>query len=262
MAEILETWATTEMARFCLVLARITGVVVALPLAWTFAPVRIRVAFALTMTFLMHGALPKGPTAVGELGMLALSLFSEVGIGLSVGFVARLSLAIAEIAADAVAPAMGLAAAQMFDPTLGGQGTVLTKLLRYIALVVALTTGFHHIVIRALFESFRVIPAGALQNPGALAEDVQSMVAETLVSGVTLAMPFLAVLIIAQVGLAFVARAAPQMQIFSVGFAVTLGVGALLWITFAPDVIFQLAFQTERVSVHLEQILSRMGDPP
>jgi flagellar biosynthesis protein FliR len=260
MNDLFQAWATTETARFGLVLARLTGLMVALPLTWSFAPVRVRAGFALLVAFLLHGALPKGELPLSQVSALFLSLLSELGVGLTLGFIARLSLAIAEMAADAVAPAMGLAAAQMFDPSLGGQGTVLTKLLRYVAIVVALTTGFHHIVLGALFRSFEVLPLGTLVNPGALAENIEAMVAETLVSGVTLAMPFLAVLLIAQVALAFVARAAPQMQIFSVGFAVTLGVGSALWITFAPDVVEQLAFQTERLQVHLEQILSLLGE--
>jgi flagellar biosynthesis protein FliR len=255
MESLIEAWATAEMARFCLVLARLSGVIVALPLTWSFAPVRVRGAFAICIAFLLQGGAPKDNLPLFELGQLLLALLSEVGLGLTLGFVARLSLAIAEIAADSVAPAMGLAAAQMFDPSLGGQGTVLTKLLRYVAILVALSTGFHHIVLRALNRSFELIHPGTLVNPARFTPAVSTFVSETLVSGVALALPFLAVLLIAQVALAFVARAAPQMQIFSVGFAVTLGVGTVLWLTFSPDVVQQLAHQTEELTRHLDQLL-------
>jgi flagellar biosynthesis protein FliR len=262
MTGALETWAAAEMAQFCLILARVSGVLVALPLTWSFAPVRIRAAFALIVAFVLKGALQDQTVHLEQTGALVLALLSELAFGLTLGFVARLSLAIAEIAADAIAPAMGIAAAQMFDPTLGGQGTVLTKLLRYVAIAVALATGFHHIVLRALLRSFEVLKLGTLHNPNEFTEYVATLVSETLVSGVALALPFLAVLLIAQVALAFVARAAPQMQIFSVGFAVTLGVGTALWLTFAPDFVEALAAQTERVQGHLEQLLAQSEVTP
>jgi flagellar biosynthesis protein FliR len=252
---LIEAWATAEMARFCLVLARLSGVIVALPLTWSFAPVRVRGAFALCIAFLLHNAAPKDALPLFDLGALLLTLVSEVALGLTLGFVARLSLAIAEIAADSIAPAMGLAAAQMFDQSLGGQGTVLTKLLRYVALLVALGTGFHHLVLRALHRSFEVIHPGTLVNPARFTGAISTFVAETLVSGVALALPFLAVLLIAQVALAFVARAAPQMQIFSVGFAVTLGVGTVLWLTFSPDLVQQLAHQTDELGRRFDLLL-------
>ena len=67
------------------------------------------------------------------------------------------------------------------------------------------------------------------------------MSSEVIVAGVQLALPFLAVLFVAQVGLAFIARSAPAMQIFSIGFAVTLCVGFILWIVFAADIIRELS---------------------
>jgi flagellar biosynthesis protein FliR len=262
MESLVEAWATAEVGRFCLVLARLTGVLVALPLTWSFAPARVRGAFAICLAFLLHNAAPKDVLPLFELSGLLLALLSEVALGLTLGFVARLSLAIAEIASDSVAPAMGLAAAQMFDPSLGGQGTVLTKVLRYVAILVALSTGLHHLVLRALHRSFEIIHPGTLVHPARFTGAISMFVAETLVSGVALALPFLAVLLIAQVALAFVARAAPQMQIFSVGFAVTLGVGTMLWITFAPDVVQQFAHQTEELNRRLDQLLVLGGGPP
>src|SRR5690606_38857202 len=130
--------------------------------------------------------------------------------------------------------------AQMFDPALGGQSSILTRIMRYIGTWVAIAVGLHHMLIGAVFHSFKALPPGTLVDLAALAPHMLHLTSEVLVAGVKLALPMMAVLFIAQVGLAFIARAAPAMQIFSVGFAVTLGVGFLLWIVFAPDVIREL----------------------
>lgn len=238
----LTTWLTHEAAVFGLEMVRIAGLLVAGPLAWTFLPTMGRAGLVFALAVLVHQ-----PTEALDLHALTplrflLSALVELAIGAAIGFVARLVLAVGEVAADAIAPIMGLGAAQMFDPTLGGQGTILTHLLRYFGIWAALCVGLHHLLLGALFKSFSSIPTGTLLNPGVLGIPLISMTAGVLESGVKLALPFIAVLFIVQVCLAFIARAAPAMQIFSIGFAVTLGIGFLLWVVFAPDLVRELIY--------------------
>lgn len=241
MGDAFENWMATQTELFLFLVTRLSGLVIAAPLSWTFAPIRIRAAFVLVTAFACHGALDGHRTLPGDVLGMGLGLVSEFAFGVALGFVARLVIAVGEVAADAIAPVMGLAGAQMFDPSLGGQGTVLTRLLRYLGLLVALLVGLHHTLLAALFQSFRVLPPGALVNPASLTRTISDLVVETIRIGVQLALPIMAILFIAQVGLAFVARAAPAMQIFAIGFAVTLGTGALLWVVFAPDIIARLS---------------------
>jgi len=262
MTSPLELWITSEAGSFGLELARMTGVIAAAPLAWTFAPVRVKAALIVVTTVVLHGPLHEKAVVPSHLTSMLLALVAEIALGLALGFCARLALAVGEIAADSIAPAMGLGAAQMFDPSLGGQGTVLSKLIRHVAILVALTTGLHHVLLGALFHSFRVVPPGTLFQASSLTPSIQTMVSETLLAGVTLALPFLAVLVITQLALAFVARAAPQVQIFSIGFAVTLGTGALLWVFFAPDVVVQLSTQTGALEHNIERLLSALEVRP
>lgn len=236
----LELWFAHQAAVFMLEATRLSGLLIAGPLAWTFAPVKIRAGLVLMMTYLIHS--PTRAADMQTLDPLAFLLCtgSEFGLGVSIGLVARLIIGVGEVAADAIAPIMGLGAAQMFDPTLGGSGTILTRLLRYMGTWIALAVGLHHMLLGAVFHSFGTIPPGTIVDVGALVPHLLRLTSEVLISGVKLALPLMAVLFVAQVGLAFIARAAPAMQIFSVGFAVTLGVGFLLWIVFAPDVVQQL----------------------
>ena len=236
----LAAWLGHETAVFCLEMVRLAGLLIAAPLAWSFMPMIARAGLVFFLALVVHQ-----PTEALDLHALSplsflLSGIVELGLGVSMGMVARLVLAVGEIAADSIAPIMGLGAAQAFDPALGAQGTVLTRIMRYLGTWVALGVGLHHLLLGAVLRSFHTIPTGSLLNPGLIAPRVITMTSEVLVSGVKLGLPFVAVLFIAQVGLAFIARAAPAMQIFSIGFAVTLGVGFVLWIVFAPDLIFEL----------------------
>lgn len=232
-----EAFLMQQSGAFLLETARLTGLVLAAPIGFQHLPVRIRGLFVLLVGLVVHDPTRAVDLRESSLLLLAAGLGSELCIGLALGFVGRLTIGIVEIAADSIAPVMGLSAAQMFDPSMGGQSTVLTKLARMIALSVALGLGLHRLFVAAVCGSFRSIPAGSLVYPGAIAEDLLALTTEMLSAGLRLALPFLAILFVAQVALAFVARAAPAMQLFSIGFAVTLGVGGMLWILFAPDLI-------------------------
>jgi len=234
-----ELWVAHELAVFMLESARVAGLIIAAPLAWMHLPLRVRGLLVLLLAFFIHGPAVAADMREESTLMLGLALGTEFAVGVSLGFVARLVLAVAEIAGDSIAPIMGLGAAQMFDPSLGGQATVLTKLLRYFGSLVALSCGLHHLLLAALFQSFRAIPAGSLVNPIALTPSIVMMVSEMIAAGVKLALPIVAILFISQVALAFVARAAPAMQIFSIGFGVTLGVGGLLFVLFASDILLE-----------------------
>lgn len=251
-----EALIRSEALSFGLEATRLSGLLIAAPLAWTFLPARARAGFVLILTFFLHGSIEKHRIASDNILILAGVASSEFLVGIALGLVARLVLAASEIAADTIAPTMGLSAAQILDPSLGGQGTVLTKLLRHFGILFALLAGLHHMLLAALFQSFAVFPVGSMLRPEVLTEDVIELVAGAISAGVQIALPILAILFIVQVALAFVARAAPAMQIFSIGFAVTLGTGALLWITFAPDLAIGLTELTRGAEQNLVRMLA------
>jgi len=254
----LEDWLAHQGAVFLLEATRIGAMMLAGPLSWSFMPMRARAGFVILLTVMIHA-----PTRAVDLHSLdpisfLLCTMSEFAIGASIGYIARLVLAVGELAADAVAPIMGLGAAQMFDPQLGGQGTILTRVLRYVGTWVGLAVGLHHLLLGAVFRSFSGMPTGTLVSPGVLAPKMIQLTSEVLVSGVQLALPMVAVLFVAQVGLAFIARAAPAMQIFAIGFAVTLGVGFLLWIVFAPDIVRELSYLRVWAEESLIQVIHQL----
>lgn len=84
------------------------------------------------------------------------------------------------------------------------------------------------------------------------------LVATAISSGIRIAIPVLALLFITQVALAFISRAAPAMQIFSVGFAVTLTVGAVALILILPDIGRELIVEMSYVGRQLEQVAAAM----
>ena len=121
--------------------------------------------------------------------------------------------------------------------------------------------GLHRVVIGAVIGSFRAVPAGSIHSISNLTELVMLLTNDAITTGIKLSIPILAVLLVTQVALAFVSRAAPAMQVFSIGFAVTTGVGALLLFLTLPDFGYDVAAEMSRAGERIEALVLSVRGP-
>lgn len=248
-------WLRPEIALAGLELGRISGVVAVSPIPWSNTPARVKVGLVLFLVLCVHG---QGAERMGEVpsaAWAATHVVTELIIGLSIGMIVRLSVVVAEIAGSAVALPMGFSAAQAFDPTMGSMDNVLTRLFRQLALLLALITGLHREMLGALLSSFRLVPVGSSAHIEATFPLFLELGAHVISVGIQLALPLLSVLLMANVALAFVARAAPTMQIFNVGFAVLLATGAAVLMISLPDLSRELAIGYDKNARYFERLL-------
>lgn len=257
----LEQLLQDEAARVVLEAVRISGMVLVAPLGFTQAPTRVKAGLVVLLTFAAHGQLGQAALAEQSAFDLAFGAVNELVFGIAIGLVPRLILSAVEVAGEQIAPMMGLGVAQIFDPSAHGHQNVITSLLRNLALLLGLLVGLHRVVIGAVIASFRALPVGSIGSTRGLTELVLELSGEALVTGVKLAIPLLAVLLVTQVALAFVSRAAPAMQVFSVGFAVTTGVGALLLILSLPDFGYDVAAEMSRAGERIEALVLAVQTP-
>ena len=251
----LDSLLRAEAGTFALETVRIAGVVIAAPLAWMSAPVRVRSALVVLLAFAAHAEGAGGLTP-RPWEQMAFGVGSEFMLGLGIGFVVRLFVAVAEMAADHIAPMMGIGAAQLFDPQTKSMQNVLATLLRNFAVLLGLVAGIHRVVLGGVLASFKVVPVGSLTNPALETPVILAMTSEALATGVRIAIPFIAILFMTQIALAFISRAAPAMQIFSIGFAVTLATGALVMILVLPDLGVELLAEVARSGGKIETLLT------
>jgi len=251
----LDALVRAQAGAFALETVRVAGVVIAAPLAWLSAPLRVRGALVLLVAFAAH-AEGAGTLSDRAPEQIAFSVGGEFMLGLGIGFVVRLFVAVAEMAAEYIAPMMGIGAAQLFDPQTKAMQNVLSSLLRNFAVLLGLLAGIHRVVLAGVLASFRAVPVGSLTNPALSTPVVLAMTSEALTSGVRIAIPFIAVLFMSQIALAFISRAAPAMQIFSVGFAVTMATGALVMVLVLPDLGYELLGEVSRSGAKIETLLT------
>lgn len=244
-----------QAGTFALETVRIAGVVIAAPLAWQPAPLRVKSGLVLLLAFAAHA---EGAAGLGQSSIerLAFSVGSEFMLGLGIGFVVRLFVAVAEMAADHIAPMMGIGAAQLFDPQTKSMQNVLSSVFRNFAVLLALIAGLHRVVLAGVLASFRAVPVGSMTNPALQTPVILAMTADAMATGVRIAVPFIAILFMTQIALAFISRAAPAMQIFSVGFAVTMATGALVMVLVLPDLGYELLGEVARSGGKIETLLT------
>lgn len=222
-----------------LLLARIGGAVMLLPgLGEADVPVTVRLALALALVALLLPvlspnlpALPAAPAALLRLVLL------ETVAGLWLGLLARL-LALALMQAGQVAALMvGLASPLQTDPLLGAQSTATGRLFGLLAAVLVLGSGLHALPLRALAESYAVLPPGGPLPLGSTAEAVAQAVADSLGLALRLAAPLVLAAVLGHLALGLLARLAPRVQVYAVAVPAQILAGLLLLVLLLPAVL-------------------------
>jgi flagellar biosynthesis protein FliR len=215
-----------------LAMIRLSGLLLlAPPVQAPMVPVIVRVGLAFSLVFLVWNQLvavaPPLASDVFTLGGLGLS---ELGIGLAIGFAARLVLSAASYAADLVSMKMGLSMAALLDPFQGQQATVLTRLFDLTVMIIFLALDGHHLLIGATVESFRVVPPGRLADLAGGAAALLPLGGRLFGVGLAMVAPVLGVLLIANLALVLASRMVPHLQLMAVGFPVLIVIGLVMTI--------------------------------
>lgn len=209
-------------------LARILGLISAAPLLSNRAiPTRFRLAIGLAVALAVLPALPPIPPIAADSWMALGILLHQVLIGVAIGFMMRLFFAAIDLAGEMIGLQMGLSFAVFFSPQTGGQSSVLAQFLNLLTLLVFLALDGHLMLIKIVVLSFEWLPIGeATASEGWLL--IVRHASVMFASGVLIALPMVAALLITNIALGVLTRAAPQLNLFAVGFPVTLSIGFLV----------------------------------
>lgn len=191
-------------------------------------PKRLKVALAVIITFILA---PTLPAATGEPGYL---LVQQLLVGLSIGLGLQLMFAAFTIAGDLLGLQMGLSFASFIDPQNSTHTPLIGSFLTLIATLVFLAMNGHLMIIAGIAESFHVLPVGTNATAAADWHALALLGAEMFRVGLHLALPVLATMLILNLALGVLARAAPQLNIFAVGFPATILIGLAAFALIMP----------------------------
>jgi len=213
---------------FLLVLFRITGVMMLAPVfgsAMSPAPVKIFLSLVLALLFYpmvkeRGAALPMDAT------LLTLAVASELAVGLLIGFAAALLFAGVQFGGHLIDQELGLQQANLLDPMLHEQISIMGQFKVLLATLVYLLINGHHLLISALSDSFRAVPLMGLRYSDGVALHLSdTLMRDVFRMGVEIAAPALVTLFLITIAMAFMARTAPEMNIFALSFSLRLAVG-------------------------------------
>lgn len=257
MNAALSQLAVGMLVAFGLVLTRMGAFVAVSPIPGTWVPGRIRIGLAILLALVVAPTLP--PSKIPPGPALVLPIFGELVVGVVIGFVFRLALVVADVLGSALAQALSLTFAASYDPQSAAQTDPLSHLVTMMATLAAIATGAHRVVLGALLASVEVLPPGHIAPAGAFALPLVDWLARSVEHGFALAVPVVAVCVVVQLAVALVSRAAPQLQIFSVGITITIGSGAVVLFAGLSDMVSGVVVHLASVSATLERVLSTRG---
>ena len=201
-----------------------------------YVPVRARLMLSVAVTFVVMPLLPD-PPAVTPFSLTMISLIlQQLLIGVAMGFVLMLVFSAVVTGGQVIAMQMGLGFASMVDPANGQQVPVLSQLYLMMTTLLFLVMDAHLVLIALLVESFHTLPIGPTGVDRDALWAIANWGSEMFAGAVWIALPALASLLMVNIAFGVMARAAPQLNIFSIGFPVTMMMGYLVVLYTLPNV--------------------------
>ncbi|WP_250452602.1 flagellar biosynthetic protein FliR [Caballeronia sp. ATUFL_M2_KS44] len=234
----LNGWLTAFLWPFVRILALVATAPVLSHMA---IPMRVKIALAAFVTLIVAPTLPAMPQATVFSAAGVWIIVNQFLIGAAIGMTMQIAFAAIDAAGEFIGQQMGLGFAMLYDPREGGNAVVISRYLNTLAMLAFLVFDGHLQLISALITTFQNVPVGAnVVASAAHAQGWRVLVgygASIFATGLLLALPVVAALLIANLALGILNRAAPQIGIFQVGFPVTMLVGLLLLQLMVPNLL-------------------------
>lgn len=187
-----------------------------------FVPLQVRIVATMVLVLPLVGRVPVPDVeSLSQLSAIGLAV-TELLIGLTAGLILTILFSAASIAGDRIANTAGLGFAAQMDPTAGAQVPVVAQLFGLFLLAIFVATDGHLVAFRILYDSYQFVPIGSQVSLDALIAGGLLSGARMFALGMQIMLPVVAVLLLLNLTIGIVTRSAPQLNIFSFGFPVTM----------------------------------------
>jgi flagellar biosynthetic protein FliR len=219
-----------DVVAFVLILVRLAGLFITAPVySSRNIPPQLKAAWVLLMTFLVFPVVSYQTSTLPAPGLaLGLSVVKEAAIGMCLGFGAQLLFTGIQMAGQIIDIQMGLGMATIIDPVSNVQISVMGQFYFMIATLVFLAVDGHHLLIRAVVDSFALLPLGGAHFTIALGTEMMHLFSNVFFIAFRVGAPVIGALFITNLALGVVARTVPQMNVFIVGMPLNMGIGLLI----------------------------------
>jgi flagellar biosynthetic protein FliR len=219
---------------FFLVLVRVTGLFVVAPIfGRRNIPTYYKVGFSFFIALIMMNTISVGAlenfTNVWEFAPLVLKEFI---VGVALGYVGYIVFSSIYIAGQIIDMKIGFGVVNVVDPQSNIQVPITANFYTTITMLIFLMSGGHHLIIRALHQSYNMVSIGEASFTTILMEDILRLFGSVFSIGFKIAVPIVAAVFVADIGLGIIAKTVPQLNVFVVGMPLKIAMGfAIIFIT-------------------------------
>lgn len=253
MQAYLQDLINTQFFTFLLVFMRFGLAVMIMPgIGDSFVPSPVRLFFTLALCLVLTPPLaaimPAPPT---QTALLVGLLVSEAAIGIFVGTIMRIMISALDTAGAIVSLQTGFSSAMLFNPVTASQGSLIGSAYSMLGVTLLMVMNMHHYMLATIVDSYAVMPVRAhMPDFPSFAQIVAGVTSTAFKLGVLIAMPFIVVGLIMQIGFGVLGRLMPQIQIFFLALpaqimsglimlTMVLSAGVLYWIGVYEQTIAQ-----------------------
>ena len=246
-------FSESEILSFALVLLRILAFLFTWPLFSVFhVPQPLKVLLGLMLTVVVFPSIDRSAMSMELLNSdLPWLAAKEVLIGICLGFMTRMIFFAVAVGASIVSATMGMANAQMFNPSLQEQSSTMEQFFAVVATLFFLSINGHHVFVTGLIRSFEFVPLSSVGINIASFQGSGAIMQQIMVSGVKISAPVLAIIFISNMGMGVIGRAVPQINVLVTSLPVNILAGLLiLFVTipvFVPEVEMVLRLSAENL---------------
>jgi len=221
-------------------------------------PVRIVFSFGIGVWVLSNIKLPPLEILVG-IDLLPIIL-QEVFIGLACGMVLSICFGTVILAGEKIAATSGLAFASQVDPSSGAQSPVISQIFSLFLLVLFFSLNGHLVIFDLIFKSYESLPIGGMVEYKKIIENSLTSTNFLFKTAVVIVLPIVSILFFMNIGIGFITKSAPQLNLFSFGFPMTI-LGTFFALYFSVDALqFVFAELIDEAIGIIKMVLGDLGD--
>jgi flagellar biosynthetic protein FliR len=217
-----------QFETFLLVFTRVSAMLFVFPIfSAPQIPRMVRFGLSALIAFMIYRTIP-AVAPIANIYDLIVGVLSQLALGMIVGFVAQLTFAGIQFAGEVIDLQIGFAVANVISPTTQQQITVIGEFELALATLIFLIADAHHLLLQGVAGSFNLVPLPFINLDPSVAGNVAIFMSQAFTIVFKIAAPVAVALFLTNIGLAFMARVAPQMNVLVVGFPIQIGIGLIM----------------------------------
>ncbi len=220
---------------FLPVLVRMTGLFVITPVfGRRNVPSYMKIGFALYMALILTTTFNPGSLEYDRFFEYAMIVIKEFAVGLVLGYIAYIVLNAIYVAGQIIDMQIGFGMVNVIDPMSNIQVPISANFYYIISILVLLMIRGHHVIIKALFDSYKYVPLGKASLNGRLLDDMLRIFGNVFIIGFRIAAPVTAAVLVVNVALGVMSKAVPQLNVFVLGMPLKILLGIMVMLATIP----------------------------